>query len=194
MPEIEFLTIPHLPRKKIALLFSKIQVDKVTGCWNWTAGLDDKGYGQTSYKSDKIAAHRLMYAWLVEPLPKGNARHIPCLDHLVCDNPRCCNPAHLKLGPQRDNVLRGSGPCAKNARKSHCKRGHKLPDTGNERRCRICHDMKSDEYYQNNREAVIERTGRTQRIRMNGPRREELLAKKRERYHCTKVLKRNPAA
>jgi hypothetical protein len=191
MPEIEFLTIPHLSRKRIAQIFSKIEIDPVTGCWNWTGCRTTKNYGKTNYKSEVVPAHRLMYAWLVEPLPRGIGKGIPVLDHFVCDNPPCCNPAHLRLGSQRDNVLRGAGPCAQNARKTHCKRGHELPDTGNERRCRTCHDMKAAEYYRKNREAVIARTNRSRQVRENGPRREELLAKKRERYHRTKKLKRH---
>lgn len=190
MPETKYLTIPHLPLRKIAQLFSKIRVDKETGCWVWTAGLTTKGYGKTNYKSRVEQAHRLMYAWLVEPLPFGND---PVLDHFVCDNPPCCNPAHLKLGPQRDNALRSkTNPCAINARKTHCKRGHKLPGTGSERRCKPCHKLKEVEYYENNKASIIERTGKNQRARMNGPRREELLARKREHYHRTKVLKRSP--
>jgi hypothetical protein len=155
--------------------------------------LSDAGYGETNYKSDKVSVHRLLYAWLVEPVPCGRGRHIPHLDHLICSNRKCGNPAHLKLVTPKENILRGSGPCAVNARKTHCKRGHPLPTDSNERHCWPCHQMKSAEYYQENREAIIARTNRSRQIRENGPRREELLAIKRERYHRDKILRRRPS-
>ena len=86
------------------------KVDKSGGpdaCWNWTASLN-KGYGQLG----------------AGPCPPGVARNnrVPLKAHHVayelehgaippgafvlhrCDNPRCCNPSHLFLGTQADNV------------------------------------------------------------------------------------------
>lgn len=193
MADSEYFTVPHLNRKQLARIFSKISVDQITGCWNWTAGKSYAGYGKSNWRSEEISSHRLVYAWLVEPLPYGRGGQT--LDHFVCNNRACCNPAHLRLVTCGENVLRGDGPCARNARKTHCKRGHPLPDEPNlpndkGRVCRICEKNSSRANYLRNREHVIARTKAAATARMNGPRREELLAKKRADYHARKVLKR----
>lgn len=140
MADSEYLTVPHLGRKKIARLFSKISVDKVSGCWNWTAAISRKGYGVTSIRSEGIHAHRLMYAWLVGPLRRGKGHGVPELDHATCQNRRCCNPAHLELVSAKTNVLRGTGRSAQNAKKTTCPLGHPLEPrkNGKGRFCRRC--------------------------------------------------------
>lgn len=146
MAEPEYLTVEHLALKDIIRIFSKVEVDPVTECWNWTASLNKDGYGNVCYKSKHARTertHRLMYAWLVESIPRGFGLGIPSLDHEVCNNRRCCNPAHLVLGPHKINTLRGSSFSAINSRKTHCARGHLLPaapnaEHGKRRRCLVC--------------------------------------------------------
>ena len=135
---MQYLEVGHLSRKKIARLFSKISLDRDTECWNWIGHLDD-GYGRISYNGHTEKVHRLMYAWLVEPIPVGGS----CLqiDHKKCDNRRCCNPVHLQLTTQQVNVLRGTGPTAVNAKRLYCTKGHLLPTIPNgrgERACKQC--------------------------------------------------------
>lgn len=198
MADEDYLTIPsHISRTQLKRLFSKISVDHITGCWNWTAGLSREGYGKTNFRSEYMPPHRLLYAWLVEPLPRGRAKHIPQLDHLVCSNRRCCNPAHLKLVTVTENVLRGDGPCARNARKTHCRMGHPLSEYQGRRRCWICQKAAGAKRYReritgSEAHALRERYKSNQHRRMNGPQREEFLAAKRAHYHATKVLKRPP--
>jgi hypothetical protein len=66
-------------------------------CWEWT-GSRNKGYGQINIHRKACKAHRV--AW---SLAHGD----PGEQHVLhrCDNPPCCNPAHLFLGDQRANVL-----------------------------------------------------------------------------------------
>ena len=69
-------------------------------CWPWNSTtLVKNGYGclQVMYKN--YYAHRL--AWELhnqQPVPDG--MHV-CHS---CDNPKCCNPAHLFLGTNQDNI------------------------------------------------------------------------------------------
>ncbi len=67
-------------------------------CWEWTGRRDRKGYGRFNVALNVTKfAHRL--AWEIEfgPIPVGL-----CVLHR-CDNPPCCNPAHLFLGTVADN-------------------------------------------------------------------------------------------
>lgn len=68
-------------------------------CWEWLAHRRVKGYGSIYFRGKNVTAHRLSF-WLTNGyLPKDK-----CVLHR-CDNPPCCNPAHLFLGTPRDNVL-----------------------------------------------------------------------------------------
>jgi hypothetical protein len=141
MPKIEYLIVDHLSIKELTRIFSKIVVNPVTQCWEWTSAFDSHGYSLVWYKGANERVHRLLYAWAVKPIPKGRRKGIPVLDHIICDNPPCCNPSHVRLCQNRDNVLRGNGTSANNARKTHCKRGHPLPPkelNRNQRECKIC--------------------------------------------------------
>lgn len=124
-----------LNKKQMARIFSKVSVDGVTGCWNWT-GFLSSGYGNVRYAGRLERVHRVVFAWATGPIPRGAPRtekrgHIPQIDHAACQNTRCCNPVHLELVPQKVNLLRGSGVCANYARMTHCKEGHLLPPEPN---------------------------------------------------------------
>jgi hypothetical protein len=78
------------------------KVDRSGGpdaCWPWTAFRYASGYGQFGVAGvAPIRANR--YAWMAVHgrIPDG----LWVLHH--CDNPPCCNPAHLFLGTAQDNV------------------------------------------------------------------------------------------
>lgn len=67
-------------------------------CWPWLNGHDGYGYGTLERGEQTYQAHRVAYALAHGPLPTG----LYVLHH--CDNPPCCNPAHLFLGTQADNM------------------------------------------------------------------------------------------
>ena len=117
---------------------SKIMPVTETGCWLWLGCLSD-GYGMTTYKGKHHRAHRIVYSLLKGAISAGLT-----LDHL-CRTKSCVNPDHLEPVSQRMNVLRGDGLAAKQAKQTHCKRGHPFDETntyfrtdGNKRRCRTC--------------------------------------------------------
>lgn len=67
-------------------------------CWPWIGGKDSRGYGGIWRNQHRVQAHRV--SWEI-----ANGR--PPRDGMVimhsCDNPPCCNPAHLSEGTRRDN-------------------------------------------------------------------------------------------
>lgn len=74
-------------------------------CWEWTGSRTPHGYGRINMggKYGPIA-HANRLGWQIangvklEPCDRWKVvRH-------TCDNPPCCNPAHLVLGTQRDNA------------------------------------------------------------------------------------------
>lgn len=96
-------------------------------CWEWLGSRKDKGYGQVQRTDESgrkvLSSHRLAWEIANGPIPTG----LFVCHH--CDNPPCCNPAHLWLGTCRDNIhdMHAKGRQRKVYKlKSHCKRGHPL--------------------------------------------------------------------
>lgn len=94
-----------------------VNIDVKPGeCWNWTDGLFSNGYGQFRMGKKKVRAHRAMYDLMHGSIPEGK-----CVLH-CCDNPKCCNPAHLLLGSDKDNAvdrqMKGRGASGPDPRKA----------------------------------------------------------------------------
>ncbi len=70
-------------------------------CWLWQRGARN-GYGRFAVTRDDIrTAHRVAWELTNGTIPEGlNVCH-NCPDG---DNPACCNPSHLWLGTQLDNM------------------------------------------------------------------------------------------
>ena len=118
-----------------------------SGCWIWMGTTKDNGYGQFKWKYKALLAHRESYKTYRGQIPGALQ-----VDHLC--RVRCCvNPDHLELVSCKENVIRGTGPSATNASKTHCKRGHKfnkantyyIKGTNDNRACRICSRIKTRE-------------------------------------------------
>lgn len=97
----------------------------MSDCWPWEGFCDPKGYGRRGPR----LAHRIAYEAFVGRIPKGKE-----IDHL-CGNRGCVNPWHLEAVAHIENIRRG-----RNARKTHCLRGHLLPPPNRwgHRNCQPC--------------------------------------------------------
>lgn len=115
------------------------------GCWGWTGDHLPSGYGRFYFRGERSIAHRAVFEALRGKVPAGLV-----LDHL-CRNRGCVNPWHLEPVTDAVNILRGVGPPAMNAKKTHCVHGHEFTPENtiarkDGRECRACRDRRSREF------------------------------------------------
>jgi len=82
--------------------WNKVNKNTPSGCWEWTGGLNDKGYGRIRVNWILYGAHRFSY-YLHHPITK-NIKEIEYEVMHTCDNPVCVNPYHLKLDTHANNI------------------------------------------------------------------------------------------
>lgn len=76
------------------------QLDRTDGpdsCWPWMRDRNHNGYGVIQ-RGRTYFAHRVAWTLAHGPIAEG------LLVCHRCDNPPCCNPAHLFLGTHADNM------------------------------------------------------------------------------------------
>lgn len=89
--------------------------EPMSGCWLWV------GAFKNCYALfNGTVAHRISVELHHGPIPVGMV-----IDH-KCRTKSCVNPSHLEIVTPKENTLRGIGPTAKNAAKTHCINGHPL--------------------------------------------------------------------
>ena len=131
------------------------KVEITVFCWNWTGAKSDQGYGNIEVRRRvPEGVHRISYRWAKGDIPDGME-----IDHL-CRNRACVNPVHLEAVTRRVNQLRGDAFAAREARLTHCPKGHpySIENTyrypSGSRRCRRCNrEQKKTRYHKN----VLER-------------------------------------
>lgn len=78
--------------------WSKVAIGGPDDCWEWQRSRNDSGYGQFRVSVDQSPQKASRVAWALTHGDPGSL----CVLHR-CDNPPCCNPAHLFLGTVADN-------------------------------------------------------------------------------------------
>ncbi len=110
-------------------------------CWPWTGNKDLQGYGRVNQGRGlglyETPAHRAVWISANErEVPPGMQIDHECHNRAVargecgggptCSHRLCVNPSHLVPRTPLENTLRGNGPGAINARKTHCVHGHEF--------------------------------------------------------------------
>lgn len=78
--------------------WSKVDRREARECWPWLGPVDRDGYGLFD-TSVELRANRAAFRFSKGDIPQG------LLICHSCDNPICCNPAHLWLGTPKANTV-----------------------------------------------------------------------------------------
>lgn len=126
------------PRNIRYWLAARTKRDEGTGCLIWQGALvEGRAFGRLPGERPKRIA-RAVYERIHGPQGPDVAVR------LTCGRQDCCELEHMATSTRGAAILAGTGPCAENARKTSCKRGHPFDeantyvDPSGRRRCRVC--------------------------------------------------------
>lgn len=92
------LTVLRIQKDDHARFDSYVEMIPFSTCWYWVGWTNENGYGRINISGKMLFAHRYNYERYVGPISDGLfVLH-------KCDTPLCCNPDHLELGTNTDNM------------------------------------------------------------------------------------------
>jgi hypothetical protein len=111
----------------IARFFNFVESLPDSDCKVWTGTLDRNGYGQFSYNSKKVSAHRFIFVMLKN---NGDWLDKSIVVRHTCDNKKCTEISHLVSGSFSDNLNDAyeRGLRVKKSELPYCKNGHERKD------------------------------------------------------------------
>lgn len=96
--------LPDMTERDWQRFWSKVDRSAgLFGCWEWQGGKSGQGYGRFKVAGRLWSPHRIAVAAIDGGIPPSASYHGFVVMH-SCDNPSCCNPAHLKIGTHSENV------------------------------------------------------------------------------------------
>lgn len=87
-----------LPLNLTTPFWEKVAIKGDEDCWEWQGGKDRDGYGTLRCGRALVRAPRVALGLATGREPD----HLHALHS--CDNPPCCNPAHLRWGTPKENA------------------------------------------------------------------------------------------
>jgi HNH endonuclease len=98
MHELSTMKAKLFDERLPASFWDKVSPEPNSGCWLWMGAKIPTGYGKFRNGSRAMLAHRHAYLVMVGSIP----------DELVCDHMchvrSCCNPSHIRIVTQQENV------------------------------------------------------------------------------------------
>ncbi len=149
--------VDHVCRCEEYRFFSKVQ-ESASGCWEWVASIHKKsGYGKFGLTPDAQGNHKTTttHVWAWEFFYGDRYRDLGLVIDHICKNLRCCNPLHLDLVTQAENLRRSSSVSVLNSAKMVCPQGHPYTTENTQvekdgaRKCRTCRRKRDNDRYHN---------------------------------------------
>lgn len=171
-----------------AKFWSRVSKGGPDECWNWTGYINQSGHGRFCNGERNELVHRYSFRLAFGTIRKNR------LIHHKCENPACVNPKHLQSVVPRQHIVKLSPKAVafKNARKTHCSKGHPLSGDNLQirrgkkfgRQCKACARIK----YLNNREECIARAVARKKLMRAHIRNDERIKSARKRGINLKII------
>lgn len=122
------LLAAYLPPERLTpgrWFWPKVERGHPMDCWPWRGSKMRNGYARLKWECGNEYAHRV--AWLIS----GGSLVAGLVIMHTCDNPPCCNPAHLRQSTYADNTRDAisKGRYTQHllrVRQDRCRRGHDI--------------------------------------------------------------------
>jgi hypothetical protein len=110
-----------MSKKSTSETFWKRVKKKPSGCWDWVGATNTTGYGTLTYQGRAATAHRTaaFLSGLIQSTDAPKNRKGAGFILHACDNRRCCNPSHMRVGTYAENQLEAYARRRRTAFKGH---------------------------------------------------------------------------